>query len=128
MNVRPSALITRSHANQTEVLLMHYRYGEADVLALPGGNPDRGETLPQTVMRELREELGISITIGEMAFMGEMFLSERADDVLHVIFATYDWQGEPVLNPAETSALAVQWISISDLGKLNLYPNVGKAI
>ncbi len=128
MKVRPSALIWRTKDDQTEILLMQYRYGEADVFALPGGNPDRGETLPETVAREVQEELGISITIGEMAFAGEMLLSERADDVLHIVFATRYPQGEPVLNPAETTALAVRWIPIGEVDKLNLYPNVGTAI
>lgn len=128
MKVRPSALIWRDHNNQTEVLLMHYRYGEADVFALPGGNPDRGETLPETVKREVQEELGVSITVSEMAFAGEMLLSERADDVLHIVFAAHELQGEPTLNPAETTALAVRWILVGELDKLNLYPNVGKTI
>ena len=128
MTVRPSALITRRNALQTEVLLMHYRYGEADVFALPGGNPDRGETLPETVMREVQEELGVSITVGEMILAGEMLLSERANDVLHLVFATHNLQGEPVLNPTETSARAVKWVSAADLDKRNLYPNIGKPI
>lgn len=128
MIVRPSALITRQFNDQTEVLLMHYRYGEADVFALPGGNPDRGETLPETVVREVREELGVSVTVGEMVLAGEMLLSERANDVLHLVFATHNRQGEPVLNPAETTALAVEWIPVTELDTLNLYPNVGKAI
>ena len=128
MKVRPAALIIRHHNGHPEILLMHYRYGDADVFALPGGNPDRGETLPETVMREVQEELGISIMVGDMILAGEMLLSERADDVLHVVFVALNVQGEPVLNPAETSALAVEWMSIADLDKRNLYPNVGKTI
>ena len=63
-----------------------------------------------------------------MTFAGEMLLSERTDDVLHVVFAARNLQGEPVLNPTETSALAVQWVSLNELDTLNLYPNVGKTI
>lgn len=128
MTVRPSALIIRLSNRRIEVLLMHYRYGEADVFALPGGNPDRGETLPETVVREVREELGISITVGNMILAGEMLLSERANDVLHLVFATHNLQGEPILNSAETSARAVEWVPVTDLDKRNLYPNVGEAI
>jgi 8-oxo-dGTP diphosphatase len=128
MKVRPSALITRQHNNQPEVLLMHYRYGEADVLALPGGNPDRGETLTETVVRELQEELCVTVTVGDMVMAGEMLLSERADDVLHIVFTAHDVQGDPVLNPDETTALSVEWVPISSLDTLNLYPNVGEAI
>ena len=51
MRVRPCALIIERNC----VLTMKYRYGEADVYALPGGNPDPGESLAQVIVRELRE-------------------------------------------------------------------------
>lgn len=128
MKVRPSALIWRQNAAQTEILLMRYHYGTQDVFALPGGNPDRGEILTQTVRREIQEELGLSIEIGEMILAGEMLLSERNDDVLHVVFATRNLQGDPVLNPAETTALELVWKPVADLEKLNMYPNIGAKI
>ncbi|CAN5678478.1 hypothetical protein BH09BAC4_BH09BAC4_15570 [soil metagenome] len=128
MKVRPSALIWRQHANQTEVLLMRYNYGGQDVFALPGGNPDRDETLPQTIIREIREELGVSVDVGEMILAGEMRLSQRNDDVLHIVFAARNLQGEPNLNPAETTALNLVWLPVADLDKLNLYPNIGAKI
>lgn len=128
MKVRPSALIWRQQANQTEVLLMRYNYGGQDVFALPGGNPDRDETLPQTIIREIREELGVSVDVGEMILAGEMLLSQRNDDVLHIVFAARNLQGEPNLNPAETTALNLVWIPVSEVDKLNLYPNIGAKI
>ncbi len=125
MKVRPAALIWRQQDSQTEILLMRYQYGGQDVYALPGGNCDRGETLPETIVRELREELGVSVEIGEMILAGEMLLSQRNDDVLHVIFATRNLQGEPALNPAETSALELVWKPIQEINQFNLYPNIG---
>lgn len=128
MKVRPAALIWRQHENHTEILLMRYQYSGQDVFALPGGNCDRGETLPETVSRELLEELGVTVEIGEMILAGEMLLSQRSNDVLHVVFAGRNLHGTPVLNPGETSALAVVWKSVRELDKLNLYPNVGANI
>ncbi|GAB3539829.1 NUDIX domain-containing protein [Spirosoma fluminis] len=128
MKVRPSALIWRQHANQTEILLMRYVYGGQNVFALPGGNPDRGETLSETVGREIQEELGVQVDVGEMILAGEMLLTERNDDVLHVVFATRNVQGEPTLNPAETTALELVWKPVSELNKLNMYPNIGARI
>lgn len=107
---------------------MRYQYGGEDVFALPGGNCDRGETLPQTVIREIQEELGITADIGEMILAGEMLLSERSDDVLHVVFAARNLQGEPKLNPAETTALELVWVPVVGLDQLNLYPNIGTKI
>lgn len=128
MKVRPSALIWRQYESQTEILLMRYQYGGQDVFALPGGNCDRGETLPDTVIRELREELGISVDIGEMILAGEMLLSERSDDVLHVVFAARNLNGIPTLNSAETTALELVWVPVVGLDQLNLYPNIGAKI
>lgn len=128
MKVRPAALIWRLFENQTEILLMRYQYGGKDVFALPGGNCERGETLPQTVIRELKEELGLTADIGEMILAGEMLLSERNDDVLHVVFAVRNLQGEPTLNPDETTALELVWVPVVGLDQLNLYPNIGAKI
>ena len=44
-----------------------------DGLALPGGHVAFGETSAETLSREFREELGLEITIGELAAVGEVF-------------------------------------------------------
>jgi 8-oxo-dGTP diphosphatase len=129
MKVRPAVLLIENN----HLLLLQYRYGETDVFALPGGNPDKGETLDLTVMRELQEELGIDVEVGPIAFVGEVILPETVDsgakdDVLHVVFLAQLIGGIPQLNPAETTALAVGWKPISELDGLNLYPNVGRQI
>lgn len=107
---------------------MRYCYGGQDVFALPGGNPDRDETLPETIRREIQEELGVSVDVGEMILAGEMLLTQRNDDVLHVVFAARNLQDEPALNPDETTALELVWKPISDLMAVNMYPNVGALI
>lgn len=55
MKVRPSIAIVENN----NLLLMLYKYSNTDVYNLPGGNVDKGETLSETVVRELMEELGI---------------------------------------------------------------------
>lgn len=130
MNVRPSVLVARPAENafETEILLLHYRYGNNDVYALPGGNPDRGEALPETIVRELQEELGVTVEVGGMVFCGEVILSEIKTDVLHTVFQGQILAGTPRLNPAETTALAVVWKPIDEMETLNLYPNIGAEI
>ena len=109
---------------------MHYRYGEADVFALPGGNPDRGETLADVIVRELEEELGITVEVGSMLLAGEVIQPAidptHAHKVgLHLVFAAEIIAGLPALNPEHTSALAVVWKPLAELNALNMYPNVG---
>ncbi|RRB04158.1 NUDIX domain-containing protein [Larkinella rosea] len=129
MKVRPAVLLIENN----HLLLMQYRYGETDVYGLPGGNPDKGETLDQTVMRELREELGVDVEVGPIAFVGEVIFPEikgvePKEDVLHVVFSGELIGGIPQLNPEETTALAVVWKPVRELDSLNLYPNLGQQI
>lgn len=121
MKVRPSVALIEGD----KILLMRYRYGDADVFNLPGGNTDPGETLVQTLQRELVEELGIEIAVEELLLTGEVILSQQKTDVLHCVFRAKIIQGIPVLNPVETSSLEVLWKNIDELDQLEMYPNVG---
>jgi 8-oxo-dGTP diphosphatase len=121
MKVRPSVVIIENDC----VLLMRYRYGQTDVFNLPGGNVDKGETLAQTVVRELQEELGIKIAVEKMILMGEVLMPEPQKDVLHCVFLAKIIEGKPVLNSAETSAFEVVWKPIKALNSLAMYPSVG---
>jgi 8-oxo-dGTP pyrophosphatase MutT (NUDIX family) len=121
MKVRPSVALIEGD----KILLMRYRYGDADVFNLPGGNTDPGETLVQTLQRELVEELGIEIAVEELLLTGEVILSQQKTDVLHCVFRAKIIQGIPILNPIETSSLEVLWKNIDELDQLEMYPNVG---
>lgn len=122
MKVRPSAMIL----NGESVLTLRYNYGNVNVFALPGGNPDPGENLTEALTRELTEELGIHTKIGKMVFCGEVIWDEIKKETLHIIFATDISVGVPVLNPTETTALEIVWLPFSELNHSILYPNVGK--
>lgn len=124
MKVRPAVIIIQ----EGTVLTMRYKYGEKEVYALPGGNPDPDECLPEALRRELMEELGVEVEIGEMALCGEVLWSEMKKETLHMVFNAKIGEGLPVLNPVETTALEVVWLPFSDLEKRLMYPNVGKDI
>lgn len=124
MKVRPCALIIENN----HVLLMQYLYSGQEVFALPGGNPDLGETLTQALVRELREELSIETEIQGLLLAGEVILPHQKQDVLHTVFAAKIIAGIPQINPSHTSALGVCWKPLQSLGELNMYPNVGENI
>ena len=58
---------------------------------------------------------------------GEVIWKEIQKETLHIVFDT-KIIGSPSLNSAETTALEAVWLSIEDLDKKILYPNVGKHI
>jgi 8-oxo-dGTP diphosphatase len=50
-----------------QVLLLRHRFWPADSQwAFPGGFAKRGETFPETVIREVREETGLAVTVGPL--------------------------------------------------------------
>lgn len=124
MKVRPAALIIRDQ----EILLMRYRYGNSDVFMLPGGNQDPGETLTDTIKREIQEELTLDVETSKMVICGEVILWPNKEDTLHCIFEAEITSGTPVLNPEHTSAQEIVWLPISELENKHIYPNVGEAI
>ena len=68
-NTRPAttvyaagAVLWRIIGDDIHVLVIH-RTGHKDI-SLPKGKVDPGETLPQTAVREIREETGIKVALG----------------------------------------------------------------
>jgi 8-oxo-dGTP diphosphatase len=120
MTVRPALCLVE----QDRLLLMRYHYGGQDVYNLPGGNPDPGETLAETLVRELREELQITVRVGDWLLAGEVFRPGKPA-ALHIVFAGEILSGTPMLNPAETSALSTEWVPLAEVPHRSMYPHVG---
>lgn len=118
MRVRPSVYIVENN----RLLTMKYIYGGKAVYNLPGGNLEFGEGLKEALERELMEELQVKVSISDMLCMGEVHLHEKVK--LHIVFGGNIIEGTPMLNPKETSALAIEWLPLEQVESNNLYPNI----
>jgi 8-oxo-dGTP diphosphatase len=98
------AILTRHDGH---VLLMRrYGSGYADgLLALPAGHVDLGETPTASIIREVREELGLELTPAALRAAGVMFrrsLEPRVD----IFFTSTTWNGTPeIREPAKCTQL-----------------------
>ncbi|WP_037859204.1 bifunctional class I SAM-dependent methyltransferase/NUDIX hydrolase [Streptomyces sp. NRRL S-340] len=81
------------------VLLGRHRHG---TLELPGGTVEPGESLEQTVVRELAEETGLRARAEDVTLLGT--LVDHVDDVVRLtVGALVDaWQGTPSTRPDES--------------------------
>jgi 8-oxo-dGTP diphosphatase len=124
MNVRPAILIIEND----KILTLEYQYGSQAVYNLPGGNVEFGETMSQTLQREMIEELGMKISVGELAMVGEIHLTQKEKYTLHCLFECKIIEGIPKINSKNTSAKAIKWLNINELSDIHLYPNFKKEI
>ena len=85
---------------QGRILLLHRNTGKHKQWETPGGKIDVGETADQAAKREIKEELGVSVDLGEKI--------GKADFMMGQIVAEYTWfsanikNGKPKIMEPET--------------------------
>ncbi len=102
----------------------------AEYCALPGGHVDEGESCPAAIARELEEELGAQVEVGDLCFVAESVYAGRHDwDSRRQEVVLYFWaalkselkqENGRILSPEEDKNFA--WLPLSQLGATNLLP------
>ena len=93
-------------------LLITQRYAEAHLGGLwefPGGKREPEESFEECLSRELREELGIHVAVGELV---ESITHSYPDKTVHLKFFRCQWlQNEP----QPLGCLAFKWVTSAEL-------------
>jgi ADP-ribose pyrophosphatase YjhB (NUDIX family) len=101
----------------------------AGVYSLPGGVVERGETLAEAALRELREEVGVEAEI--LGFVTHVEIIEREPSgapARHFVIAAHAgrWlSGEPSTGP---EALEIRWVDPGNLAGLSTTPGLADVL
>jgi 8-oxo-dGTP pyrophosphatase MutT (NUDIX family) len=111
-------------AIQDDSVLLH-TMNDVDYWILPGGRVEAGETSPQALRREMREELGQDIEVGRLLWIAESFL-QGAGHAMHGLGLYYQMSLSVPLDRFEVmdgqTRLSFAWQPLSRLSDLTVYP------
>ena len=97
--------------------------------SIPGGGQMLGETLRETAAREVAEETGIEIAVGDLVDVVDGIF--RSDDgSLDHHYTLIDFEADYVSGEAEAGddAAAVAWVDVAALEQFRLWPETERVI
>ena len=74
--------------DEQKILMVKQEHPERTVWMVPGGGIEEGETAAEAVVREMKEEAGLDVTVGPMIFHIEEVSEKRGQRFVNFFMAT----------------------------------------
>ena len=97
--------------------------GKEEWYIMPGGGQDAEELLPDTVCREVAEELGLQVEVKDLVFVIEGLHGENFHRVDLVFLCECIGKIENAVLQADTNQTGYAWLDIRTLNTAPLYPS-----
>lgn len=99
-----------------KILLVKQKVNDERNWSLPGGKLERGETLEQGIIREMKEETGLDVTVEKLLYICDVEATENA--LLHITFLLKRVKGDIKLpsNELESNPISdVIFVPVTEL-------------
>lgn len=106
-----------------KILLVKHSKGGKDYWVLPGGGVEKGESLIEAAIREIKEETNLEIKVKKLVFISEAIPSDRHRHVIDFFFTGEILSGE--IKMGEEDILKdIKFFPISELSEISFYPDI----
>ncbi len=103
-----------------QVLLVYNRGQRGSHWSLPKGSCEEGESLEETLRREVKEETGLDVALVDLAFVTEWFVAGRQEWYLQFYFSVKIVGGIACVQPEDDDVTQVKWVAP---GQIRQYMN-----
>lgn len=92
-----------------------------DYYFLPGGHVEKNETVAAALIREIREEIGVSVVTYTFIGAGENIFSQNGEDI-HEFNFVFDVEIENSEISSQESHLEVKWLGVEEFESEKIFP------
>lgn len=103
------------------------RDSQDEIWELPGGRLNEGENPQSGVLREVKEELGVDVVLGQVVYINQ-FLHNNTTPALVIIYHAHMVDETVAFNPDPLEVAQMQWVDALDWHTYSYYPEYAAAL